>query len=124
MARAARNVHTSVESLDAILKTPQAREFDPARLKAPTVILDLNHQLASSAVKSDVDPGGSGVLEDVGKAFGDEEIGRALEFEREACPRPDAVGVDLDRDRHSRRPLRDGFDQTTVGEDRRVDSTR
>src|ERR1700686_105847 len=115
MAGAARNVHTSVQRLDAILKTPQAREFDPARLKAPTVILDLNHQVASTAVKSDVDAGGSRVFEDVGKTFGDEEIGRALEFEREACPRPDAVGMDLDRDRHSCRPLRDSFDQATVG---------
>src|SRR5207245_10206240 len=109
LARTARNVHTSVQRLGSALKAPQARECVPARLKAPTVILDLNHQLAFTAVKSDVDSGGSGVFEDVGKAFGDEEISRALEFEREARPRPNAVGMDLDRDRHSRRPLRDGL---------------
>src|SRR5690242_5248718 len=124
MSRAARHLHTSVQRLDAILKAPQAREFHLARLEAPSVIRDLDHQLAPTAVKSNMNPGGCGVFEDVGKPFGDEEVSRTLELEREACPRPKAVGFDLNRDRHSCRPLGDSLDQATVGEDCGVDSTR
>ena len=75
-------------------------------------------------MKSDVDAAGRRVLDDVGEAFGHEEIGRALELDREASRRSEAVGMDLDRDRHPRRTLGDGLDKAAVGEDRGVNPTR
>src|ERR1700694_1683182 len=81
MARATRPLAAAAECGDPVLEPTQAGFLDPRRVKASTVVRDLDHQLPGLGMKTDSYAAGRSVFQDVREPFGDEEIGRAFQLD-------------------------------------------